>query len=277
MPPAPPVGPEPPPPAPTVVVDASPPDSGGDGATDGAEPGPVERCVYRAPRAARSALRRQGRIVGGRPADEGEWPFAVSLNAGLSHYCGGSVLPGGEWVLTAAHCQPRVGDIARVGSVDRRDADRIRVVESRIHAGYDGDTFEWDVAVARLERAADVPPVRLASEALPPPSPAIAIGWGRLSEGGSLTNRLQEVNVPTVALSDCPYASIDERQVCADTGGRGSCQGDSGGALLQLQPEGHVQIGIVSFGRGCARPDSPGVYTNVAHPEVQAWIRACAR
>lgn len=270
VPPRPPVEPTPP----VVIVDAAP-EAGVDAAPD-AEP--VGDCRYREPRAGR-APRRQGRIVGGQAAEEGAWPYAVSLNAGSSHYCGGTVLPGGEWVLTAAHCMVQPGDIARVGNVDRRLAERVAVVESRIHADYDANTFAWDIAVVRLEHAVGAEPVRLAQEVLPPTGgdDAIAIGWGRLSEGGQLTNRLQEVAVPLVPLTACPYAGLSATQLCADTGGRGSCQGDSGGALLQLQPEGYVQVGVVSFGRGCARPDSPGVYTRVAHPEMSAWVRACAR
>lgn len=49
-------------------------------------------------------------------------------------------------------------------------------------------------------------------------------------------------------------------------GNRGTCQGDSGGALIVNG----ILVGVVSFGKGCARPNYPGVYTNVA--AYRNWI-----
>ncbi len=44
------------------------------------------------------------------------------------------------------------------------------------------------------------------------------------------------------------------------------CQGDSGGPLIK----GSKQLGIVSWGIGCASDDFPGVYTRVS--SVYGWI-----
>jgi trypsin len=72
------------------------------------------------------------------------------------------------------------------------------------------------------------------------------------------------VDVPIVSRQVCSetYGEILDSLVCAgeEEGGVDSCQGDSGGPLYDASG---IQIGIVSFGIGCALPDTPGVYTNV--------------
>ncbi|KAK8775444.1 hypothetical protein V5799_031214 [Amblyomma americanum] len=52
-------------------------------------------------------------------------------------------------------------------------------------------------------------------------------------------------------------------------------QGDSGGPLFQIINDTAVQIGIVSWGRSCAVPNSPGVYTNVQ--PFLSWIEDVLR
>lgn len=41
-------------------------------------------------------------------------------------------------------------------------------------------------------------------------------------------------------------------------------QGDSGGPLVFLNGDHYVQIGIVSWGIGCAEVNYPGIYTRLA-------------
>jgi hypothetical protein len=55
--------------------------------------------------------------------------------------------------------------------------------------------------------------------------------------------------------------------VCAGypEGGIDTCFGDSGGPMqAPLEGGGYRLVGITSWGDGCARPDSPGVYTRIA-------------
>ncbi|MEM5516584.1 serine protease [Henriciella sp. AS95] len=65
--------------------------------------------------------------------------------------------------------------------------------------------------------------------------------------------------------------SIGETTVCAGGGQTDSCYGDSGGPLVMRDDYGEpTQIGIVSWGLGCARAGSPGVYTRADH--FTPWI-----
>ena len=59
---------------------------------------------------------------------------------------------------------------------------------------------------------------------------------------------------------------LSDAMICAfiPGGGKGSCQGDSGGPLIINTNEGWQQIGIVSWGIGCAADGFPGVYTRTA-------------
>jgi len=65
------------------------------------------------------------------------------------------------------------------------------------------------------------------------------------------------------------YVNSKKGQVCAGIpheGGKDACQGDSGGPLRMVSDVlgDEELIGITSWGYGCARPFSPGVYTDVA-------------
>ena len=63
--------------------------------------------------------------------------------------------------------------------------------------------------------------------------------------------------------------------LCAgeEDGGKDACNGDSGGPLLQKMSDGTlVQVGIVSFGSGCARANRPGIYTRVS--TFADWIHS---
>jgi hypothetical protein len=71
-----------------------------------------------------------------------------------------------------------------------------------------------------------------------------------------------------------PDATIGAGQICAgyDGGAHDSCQGDSGGPLVTRDSEGcPYQVGVVSWGIGCARAKYYGVYTRLS--AEADWIR----
>jgi len=97
-----------------------------------------------------------------------------------------------------------------------------------------------------------------------------------LMQEGADKNLLRAVEVEIVDREACQklYESkkITSRMVCAGVpgGGKDSCQRDSGGALV-IKKSGK-QVGIVSWGRGCAGTKYPGVYSNVADKEIYDFI-----
>jgi secreted trypsin-like serine protease len=63
---------------------------------------------------------------------------------------------------------------------------------------------------------------------------------------------------------------------CVAAPGKDSCQGDSGGPIVIRNGNGdHIQVGVVSWGRGCAKAGYAGVYSRVS--SGAAWIeqQAC--
>jgi hypothetical protein len=78
-------------------------------------------------------------------------------------------------------------------------------------------------------------------------------------------------NVGTLVQNKVQYFFQGTLQVCAGSlaGGADTCQGDSGGPLLTMQTGGDgwqtgTQVGIVSYGFGCAQAYAPGIYTRVS-------------
>ena len=91
-----------------------------------------------------------------------------------------------------------------------------------------------------------------------------------------MPSRLMEVKLPLVNWTTCNSVhgrSLDKGMLCAGykDGGRDSCQGDSGGPLVVDDNGQWGQVGIVSWGRGCARANSYGVYTNVG--AFAQWVK----
>ncbi|WP_165435229.1 trypsin-like serine protease [Bradyrhizobium sp. Leo121] len=235
------------------------------------------------------------RIVGGKPARPGAWPSMVALIFRDRPICGATVIDK-YWVLTAAHCVAN-RDIAEFeieeGTVELNTTGRrISIADIVINPRYRGGPPTNDTALLKLKTAALSPLQTLlrgqARDTIPREGDlATIVGFGRIlarpaqagqGQTGMASNRLLQADVPIVGTARCQSrygeSRITAANLCAgfEDGQSDACQGDSGGPLLYrgLLAE-TIQIGVVSWGAGCAQPRSYGVYASVANAE--GWIR----
>ena len=115
-----------------------------------------------------------------------------------------------------------------------------------------------------------VQPIPLTKYPRVPGSIVTVSGWGTTTMYGDRPKILQKVRIPLLPQWECKLLYkqdlITEYMLCAGRAGRSSCHGDSGGPMVYNG----VQIGIVSWGRSCQRPDYPGVYASVS--DLRDWI-----
>lgn len=225
----------------------------------------------------------QARIVGGNVSRPGAWPWHGAVYKNGTYACGASLI-NNRWLLSAAHCfisyhrnyyEVQLGMLRRRSFTPHQKVYRIAHIVR--HKKFSIITMEYDIALVKTAETVTfdfwVRPICLPNPKKIENSGSIctAIGWGDTGEKDEEedSDDLQEVRIPLT--SSCRRSN---RWLCAGfpEGGRDACQGDSGGPLMCLKEDrlSWYIAGVISAGSGCARPQSPGMYTRVAY--FTLWI-----
>nr|XP_015219956.1 PREDICTED: coagulation factor VII [Lepisosteus oculatus] len=233
----------------------------------------------------------RGRIVGGTECPKGHCPWQVLLEYNKKPFCGGVILTP-YWVITASHCLEKLKAaylkvVAGEHNIDKKEGTEqtIQVAKVIMHKKYRVQNTDNDIALLKLQEpivySAYAVPICLPQKELSERDLAAirfstVSGWGQMSENGPISPVLQMLEVPRQRSQDCREQSkinITDNMFCAGyfDGKQDSCKGDSGGPLVTRYKNTWFLTGIVSWGKGCARPGYYGIYTRVSN--YLDWIQ----
>ncbi|XP_045348614.1 putative serine protease 42 isoform X1 [Leopardus geoffroyi] len=233
------------------------------------------------------------KILGGQEAEDGKWPWQVSVRIRGKHVCGGSLITQ-QWVLTAGHCilsrfhyNVKMGDRSVYKEIT---SVVVPVRDIIVHPQLSVvGTIQKDLALLQLLYPVNftmtIQPICIPQKTfrVEAGTTCWVTGWGRKEEysGDLITSVLHEVDQDIIHHEKCNEMIqkamkttrnvVLEGMLCGYKGaGKDSCQGDSGGPLVCKFKDTWVQVGLVSWGLGCGRGNVPGVYTDIA--AYSKWI-----
>jgi secreted trypsin-like serine protease len=177
-----------------------------------------------------------------------------------------------------------VGDHDR-STTQETQSQRIEIGDVIDHPGYDDNTMDNDISLLKVRNqivySNTISPVclpfKFAQEEFANEN-IVASGWGTTQEGGSVSNTLNQVSLPVLTTEQCRRympGQVTDNMICTYQPGKDTCQGDSGGSIDLLRSGRYYEIGVVSWGYGCARENYPGVYAKVT--KYLDWIRQTAQ
>lgn len=242
----------------------------------------------------RDGLEPEIKIVGGKEAQPGEYPWQAALYRFDRRICGATVIHP-YWIVTAAHCVDVINDppifdyLVGSNSISKFNESQYyqfrETEEVYVHPNYRLESSDYDIALMKMSTPFEwdddgyVYPACVPSADMDPDfsegTQSVITGWGATREGGPQSDMLNEVTVPVVSQAECNASyegEISDYMICAGLpeGGKDSCQGDSGGPMVAFKDGLWYLIGVVSWGTGCAREGYPGVYARVT--SFADWI-----
>ncbi len=247
-------------------------------------------------------------IINGQEASIEQTPWLVYVEGGpfeedgktFTTSCGGAILDSVH-ILTAAHCvdiegtttpePPQAYEILAGDSYDYLESPTMElrsVASIRRDPYYSVSPVGDDVAILTLSQpltsSSAVQPIALVSAgATPTPGTTLAVsGFGK-EDGAPESNpngNLYSTTLTTIAPRTCLEESEQALQatvaassavlLCAQSPSSATCQGDSGSPITEGSPA--VQVGIVDLGPAGCPVGKPDIFTNVAAPEIRAFI-----
>ncbi|XP_039704809.1 complement factor I [Pteropus medius] len=228
---------------------------------------------------------RRKRVIGGMPAQVGDFPWQVAIKDDGKINCGG-VYIGGCWILTAAHCV-RASKAHRyqiwTSLIDwiKLNSEIViqRVNKVIVHENYNRGTQQNDIALIEMKKPSNRRECMLPNSvpACVPWSPylfhpndtCIVSGWGREKANQKVyALKWGKVHLKANCSKFYPGRYFEKEMECAgtDDGSIDACQGDSGGPLVCKDANNVAYVwGVVSWGENCGDPEFPGIYTKVAN------------
>ena len=224
------------------------------------------------------------KIIGGKIADPNKWQWMAGIaTQGKTdfegQFCGASLIDK-NWVLTAAHCvtddEKEKNDLDVIinrARFDTTSGERIAVDKIIVHPLYDNITLNNDIALIKLQQPSSFKPITVISSDSTldkPGTDALTLGWGNISTVNKIYPKvLYQVGLPIKTDSRCSSVlpGFTGNMLCAGAGlgVKDTCQGDSGGPLIVFNKAtlSWHQVGITSWGNGCAKEGFSGVYTRL--------------